>query len=204
MQNFGVLSQCTIIHSNRFRWTCRNSVKSPPLLRKVYFSKIWPSFHAFDGKVTLKTSDRAVLKATWTFIWSEGKIFSAWLKFYFYFPLCGCFRDLIIVHFSRPLPKIKWHLLRAFRKARDRVWPSSISSIVRAWVSIIEWFCKGESLGNGKSTERFVKKIDKNSILLFIWSFSTTYHTCLNWNFTFCVTVQTKSGKLLSGAWKKG
>ena len=84
------------------------------------------------------------------------------------------------------------------------VWPSSISSIVPAWVSIIEWFCKGESLGNGKSTERFVKKIDKNSILLFIWSFSTTYHTCLNWNFTFCVTVQTKSGKLLSGAWKKG
>ena len=51
------------------------------------------------------------------------------------------------------------------------VWSSSISSIVRAWVSIIEWFCKGESLGNGKSTERFVKKIDKNSILLFIWSF---------------------------------
>ena len=84
------------------------------------------------------------------------------------------------------------------------VWSSSISSIVRAWVSIIEWFCKGESLGNGKSTERFVKKIDKNSILLFIRSFSTTYHTCLNWNFTFCVTVQTKSGKLLSGAWKKG
>ena len=116
---FTVLSQCTIIHSNRFRWTCKNSVKSPPLLRKVYFSKIWPSFHASDGKVTLKTSDRAVLKATWTFIWSEGKIFSAWLKFYFYFPLCGCFRDLIIVHFSRPLPKIKWHLLTP-RKARDR------------------------------------------------------------------------------------
>ena len=162
------------------------------------------------------------------------------IKILFLFPLCRCFRDLIIVHFSRPLPKIKWHLLRTFRKARDRdcqmhdgptcsprpwkhvsvfvwsilsidflkfffdVWPSSISSIVRAWVSIIEWFCKGESLGNGKSTERFVKKIDKNSILLFIWSFSTTYHTCLNWNFTFCVTVQTKSGKLLSGAWKKG
>ena len=32
MQNFGVLSQCTIAHPGRFRWTCGNLGKSPLLL----------------------------------------------------------------------------------------------------------------------------------------------------------------------------
>lgn len=74
----------------------------------------------------------------------------------------------------RQLSELEFQLLSDFAK-------------VKVWAT--------EKVRSGSS-----KKLIKTQYYSLFDPFSTTYHTCLNWNFTFCVTVQTKSGKLLSGA----